>query len=116
MLIYLASPYTDPAMAVRDMRCKLVQEASARLFRKKIHVISPIALCHPITRQWSLPGEFPFWAEFDRKLIAACDQTWVLTLEGWKRSLGVAEEISISRELGKPVRLIDPKTLELSEL
>jgi hypothetical protein len=47
-----------------------------------------------------------FWEAQDRRLLQACDELWVLTLDGWQRSIGVRAEIKIAEALGKPVRLV----------
>ena len=113
MLIYLASPYSHPNYDVREVRCKQVQRVCAELARRSIHVIAPIAHWAPIAQDHNLPYEYEFWQELDRKMIRACDEIWVLTLDGWQDSRGITYELRIAREFDKPVKLMDPVSLFL---
>ena len=110
-LIYLASPYSDPAPDVMEARFDVVCEAAARLMRDGVNVFSPIAHTHPIA-QHGLPKDWTFWSQYDRLYLETCSELWVLMMEGWKESRGVAAEIAIMRLLEKPVRFIDADTLE----
>jgi len=38
----------------------------------------------------------------------------VLTLDGWRESMGVAEEIRMAGRLGKPVRYLTPDGMALT--
>ena len=61
--------------------------------------------------RWSVTAcrrTWPFWERFDREHLRRCDELVVLMLDGWGESVGVAAEIRIAAELGKPVRHIDP--------
>jgi hypothetical protein len=40
--------------------------------------------------------------------LARCDEVVVLTLAGWRESVGVQTEIRIAAELGKPVQYVAP--------
>ncbi len=75
--------------------------------REGRHVYSPIAHTHPIAIMGGLPLGWDYWEPFDRKMIAACDELWVLQIDGWDRSLGIAAEVQIATELGKTIRYID---------
>ena len=43
----------------------------------------------------------------------ACDGSreakFVLTLDGWRESVGVAAEMKLARNMGKPIRYYDPE-------
>ena len=108
-LAYLASPYSDTDPAVQHRRYLDACDAAAALMARGRMVLSPIAHTHPIARRGALPTGFDFWQRFDRRLIAACDELWVLRIDGWRESVGVRAEIAIARELGKPVRLVYPR-------
>jgi hypothetical protein len=51
-------------------------------------VFSPIVHSHPLVRH-GLPTHWRFWEAFDRKHIERCDEVAVLTIDGWKTSMGV---------------------------
>jgi nucleoside 2-deoxyribosyltransferase len=106
-MIYLASPYSHPDAAVREMRFRDACRAAAKLMRLGHTVFSPIAHGHCICTH-GLPTDWRFWEPFDRHHLERCDEVVVLTLDGWDASAGVQAEIRIAIELGKPVRYIEP--------
>jgi len=73
-------------------------------------VFSPVAHSHCIA-QHGLPLDWGFWERQDRRLLAACDELWVLQLDGWEHSRGVQAEIAIARAAGKPVRFVSETEL-----
>jgi len=109
-LIYLASPYSNADPAVEQARFDAVCQAAATLMRRGLLVFSPIAHSHAIAR-FGLPTDWAFWQRYDRAFLNRCRELWVLKLPGWESSVGVRAEIQIAREMGKPVRLIDPVAL-----
>lgn len=108
MLIYLASPYSHPDPTVRLDRFDTVCCVAASLMRKGVHLYSPIAHTHPIALKGDLPLSWEFWEQYDRKILAACQELWVCTIDGWKESKGCKAEIAIAAELGLPTRYIEP--------
>lgn len=109
-MIYLASPYSHPDPAVREARVLTVCHAAAALIRAGQHVFSPIAHSHPIAA-YGLPTDWPFWEALLRNHLGRCDELVVLTMDGWRESVGVTAEIAIAKELGKPVRFLAPDDL-----
>lgn len=108
-MIYLASPYTHPDSSVKIQRFEAVCEAAAKLISEDKLVFCPIAMMHPIAMKGELPGNWEYWEEFDKKCLGACEQLWVLCLEGWQDSTGVQNEILIASELRMPIRYLDPE-------
>jgi hypothetical protein len=106
-VIYLASPYTHPEPAVREDRFRAACRATAVLLQAGMHVFSPIVHSHPLVA-FGMPTAFSDWELIDRTYLERCDEVVVLMLGGWEESVGVQEEIAIARELGKPVRFLDP--------
>lgn len=102
-LIYLASPYSHPDPAVRAARFEAVCRVAGRLMAEGRFVFSLIAHTHPIAEVCALPLDFTYWAAYDRRMLEACDALAVLCLEGWQESVGVAAELALAAELGKPV-------------
>lgn len=102
-LIYLASPYSHVDVAVREARFRRVCEHAAKMMQRGSFVFSPIAHTHPIAVTGELDTGFAYWSEYDRKMIAVCDELHVLMLDGWRESVGVSAEILIADELGNPV-------------
>ena len=106
-MIYLASPYTHPDPSVREMRFRAVCRQAAEMLRCGIPVFSPIAYTHSIAAH-DLPVEWFFWERYDRVFLEICSEVWVLMLDGWRESKGVAAEIDIASELGMPVVYVEP--------
>lgn len=106
-MIYLASPYSHSEAVVREERFRAACRATARLIAAGHVVFSPIVHGHPLVHH-GLPTDWSFWERFDRDHLVRCDEVVVLTLDGWRESVGVAAEIRIAEELGKPVRYLAP--------
>jgi nucleoside 2-deoxyribosyltransferase len=110
-MIYLASPYTHPDHRVRQRRFEEACRAAAALLRAGVAVFSPVAHSHPIAR-YGLPTSWDYWATVDREFLARCDVLAVLTLPGWRESVGVQAEMACARELHIPIVFVAPGELE----
>ena len=106
-MIYLISPYSHPTAAVREERFRAACRAAAILMSEGHAVFAPVVHGHPIAA-CGLPHEWSFWQSCDREFLAVCDEAVVLRIDGWQESAGVAAEIRLAAELGKPVRYLDP--------
>ena len=106
-MIYLASPYSHSDANIREQRFLDVCRMTVTLMQQGHVVFAPIVHGHPLVGH-GLPTDWPFWERFDREHLRRCDELVVLMLDGWRESVGVAAEIRIAAELGKPVRHIDP--------
>ena len=106
-MIYVASPYSHPDAAVRTARYEEACRHAARLVREGRLAYSPIVHSHPLA-ELGLPGDWSYWADHNRRMLAACDAVVVLALPGWKESRGVAAEVAIAADLGLPVRFEAP--------
>ena len=110
-MIYLASPYSHSSVLVRQHRFEAACRAAAALLRAGVAVFSPIAHSHPIA-QFGVPTTWEFWSRLDREYLARCDVLAVLTLPGWRESVGVQAEMTLARELGVPLVFVTPDELE----
>ena len=106
-MIYLASPYTHPDPAVRELRFQAACAATAALIHAGHAVYSPVVHSHPLTA-YGLPSEWAFWGRTDLPHLEICEELVVLTLDGWEESTGVQAEMRHARVLGKPVRYLEP--------
>ena len=102
-MIYLASPYSHPDANVRHARYEAACQKAAEMMRDGRLVYSPIVHSHPLG-ELGLPGDWPFWAEHNRRMLGVCSGLVVLQLSGWERSRGVAEEIRIAETIGLPTQ------------
>ncbi len=109
-MIYLASPYSHPDAIIRERRFRAACRIAARLIRSGKVVFSPVAHGHAISL-YGVPTDCSFWEAHDRRFLEQCDEVVVLTLDGWQASVGVAAEIEIAEELGKPVCYLDVGSL-----
>jgi hypothetical protein len=106
-VIYLISPYSDPDPAVREQRFQVACAVTARLLLDGHDVYSPVVHGHPLVR-YGLSADWSFWERYDREHLERCDEVVVLTLDGWRDSIGVQAELRHAAVLGKPVRYVEP--------
>ena len=110
-MIYLASPYSHPSHRVRQHRFEEACRASAALLRAGIVVFSPIVHSHCLAAH-GLPTAWEYWHPIDREYLSLSDVLAVLTIEGWRKSEGVAAEIQLAGEFGIPVVYVTPAELD----
>lgn len=115
MLVYLASPYSHTDPAVREARAKQASCLAAALIRQGYHVLCPIGFFHYIHLCGELVADWDFWSKLDCDILCRCDQLWIITMQGWRASGGIAAELKFARFLGLPIKYVDPVTLEISE-
>ena len=115
-LDYLASPYSHPDPAVREVRFQAVCRAAAVLMGAGLHVFSPIAHTHPIALVGELPGDWEYWAKYDEAVLQTCRSIVVLQLDGWNASRGVQGERDIATLLHLPTYLVRPDPADLHHL
>lgn len=116
VLIYLAFPYNHPLESVRTRRFEEVCSIAAHLMRKGIYIFSPIAHTHPIALAGDLPRGWEYWKTYDEVMIRACDELWIVTLDGWEESQGIKGEIEIAQSLGKVIKYVEPQFCYLSDM
>lgn len=110
-MIYLASPYSHEEPRVVEDRVEAVRRCVLSLLRRGDIVFSPIAYSHQFAA--SMGGDWDSWSKFDRALIDAARELWVLMLPGWSVSVGVKAEVDYAVQTGKPVRYLTEE-LEMS--
>jgi hypothetical protein len=116
-IIYLACPYTNPDVVVREQRFQAATQAAASLIGRGYIVYSPITMTHPIDMVFAgdsatLGSEY--WVIFDEAFMDLCSELVVLKLNGWDRSAGIQREIKYFEAQGKPVRFIAPSEHAMS--
>lgn len=108
-MIYLASPYSHPDESVRQERFKLACMAAAALLRRGHRVFCPIAHSHPIAVIGGIdPLDYPLWARQDAGFLREARALVVLTIDGWRESRGVSEELAYARQRNKPIGYMSP--------
>lgn len=112
--IYLASPYSHPDPAVRDMRYMRVRDIAARLILERDQpVYSPIAHCHDMCTAAKASFTYEAWREQDEAMMRPAEEVWVAMLPGWRESAGIEEEVGFAEAARIPVRYLDPDTMEI---
>lgn len=107
-LIYLASPYSHKDSAIRQQRYEDTMKRTAELISSGFHVFSPITYIHSMVEHlMSTKTETRFTdyylfkngEKFDTDIIRRCDAFWILTLDGWRESVGIREELALAQKL-----------------
>jgi len=106
---YLAIPYTHEDEKVREYRAKIADTIFAAMMLGGRLIYSPISSSHHIAVNYDLPNLWNYWERLDKCFIAHCKRVIVVTLDGWKESVGVTAEIEYAKELGIPIEYIDPE-------
>jgi len=105
--IYLASPYSHPDKAVCNDRFRAACKAAAKLMRDGYIVFSPIAHGHNIAQYIDNHLDHNFWLEQDMSFLDSwADEMWVLMIDGWQESEGIAAETKRAETIGLPVKYI----------
>jgi hypothetical protein len=108
--IYLAGPYSSSDIKLQQTRFEKLNEAAASLMKKGWIVYSPISHNHPIATRHDLPTGWSFWGRMDKVFIQHALFVVVLTLPGWKESIGVQAEIELAQDANKLIVYLDPST------
>lgn len=109
MLVYLASPYSHPSEHIREQRAHAVVKLGAELFNKGLALFIPIAQSHLMHVIGMIPStDWENWWNNDVQNLKGCDELWIAAIDGWDKSKGVRGEMIVARELGLPIKLVDP--------
>ena len=109
-LIYIASPYS--AHTPEGSRIDKVEEgryletckACAALMLAGHLVYSPIMHWHVVDMLSDQQIGYEDYLAADCEMIKRCDEVWVLTIDGWDKSKGVAFEVKYAEMHKRPVR------------
>lgn len=120
--VYLALPYSETkdksqelsstkpdydTSGVKEERFKKANEVAAKLFKAGFWVVSPISMSHPIAKEGNIKGTFSEWEQFNYFQISTCHMVFILCIDGWDTSEGVAKEATFAQNNGIPVIKID---------
>ncbi len=107
-LIYLACPFRHEDLSIQKKRCAAAHYVTAQLFLEGKFVFSPLThneLLIDIIHD-KVPPEH--WMQFDLAILKIAQKLYVLKMDGWEKSKGVAREIAFARAHGIEVHEIDP--------
>ena len=105
--IYLATPYTHERLAVMDMRAIIASFLAAYFTEAGFCVYSPILVGHTMLKYIELPHNYEFWETRDKQFIQWCNEFWMVKLDDWGESTGMARELTYARILGKTLKTVD---------
>ena len=105
--IYLACPYTHDDPEVRRARVEAANRKAAELLQLGLIVFSPLTHSDRLGELMGNPMDHDFWMRQCRAFIEWADEIHVLRLPGWETSRGVAAEIKLAMEMGKPRHYMD---------
>ena len=105
---YLATVYTKHPDG-REAAFREAAEIAGRFLRAGVNVHSPIAHSHPIAVHGGVDAvDHDFWMWADRPAMDSACGLVVCRMPNWQKSRGIAEEIKVFTEAGKPVLYYDP--------
>ena len=110
---YIAVPYTSDDDTVMEARYIAVSRAAAHFKSLGLLVLSPVSHGHSLRRYGDAPVDWKGWAILAKAFLRHSKAMYILTLEGWRESVGVQAEIEVARALGIPIFLVDPETYEV---
>ncbi len=113
--VYLGSPYAK-YHAGMDEAARIVTVCAGKLMATGMRIYCPIAHGHAVTRYQDLPRSWDYWKGQDQPLIDAAVGLIVLTMEGWRESVGLQYEIEEFVRAGKPILHVSPAWLAASEV
>ena len=105
---YLACPYAHTDLSVMYARFKAASKVAAQMMAAGVVIFSPLTQNHTLAAFEDFPRDWEFWKRVDFPFLRMSKVLHVLTLEGWKRSTGVAAEISYAKEEGMEVGYLNP--------
>lgn len=106
-MIYLASPYSSPDPIIMKTRFLLAEQVTAQLMEEGHFIYSPIVHCHAMAERYALPKDFAFWRDYNIDMIRRADALYVLTITGWKESVGVTGEIGFAKHAGLEIKYVN---------
>ena len=113
-MIYLASPYSHPDLAVRNRRFSQAVHTTLELQADGVNVFSPIVYGHAIAT-WQEEREYLLeeidttaagWQAFNFEMFNLCNSMKVIGLVGWVESIGVTMELEWAASRGFNVEVL----------
>lgn len=107
-MIYLASPYSHPDPAVVQKRFEDITRIAAEINSRGIVAFSPITYGHTLWEfKKDLPTDWKFWRDICFEYLDLSSEIWVVTLPGWKESVGVMAEIKRAEDKRIKITYLD---------
>ena len=109
-LYYLASPYSASTDEQMQHNYELITKLGAIITELYGYaLIMPITTSHQMRKfNPNLGTSWEFWQRVDLNYLAHCDELIVVTMPGWKESIGVTAEIAFATQREIPITYLDP--------
>lgn len=106
-IVYIACPYSHNDQSVVEYRVKQFALFAASIENSgKEHAVSAM-FNHLINLYGSLPTNWEYWKSYSLSLLDKSEKVYVLKLDGWDKSIGVAGELEYATTTGKSIVYID---------
>lgn len=107
--VYLASPYTHTSQQVMTQRFRLITKIAAKLFNQFGHAFYlPITQSHLMAKIGNIAPDWDVWKDVDLAWLGQCQELWVVMMQGWKQSKGVAAEIEYANANNIQIKFVTP--------
>lgn len=103
--VFISMPYSGTLDQMNE-RVKHAKEYSVILLQRGIVPVCPVTSGHLLVEHSDIELSHQSWLQYAYEFFEMCDEVHVLQLQGWKESLGVAEEVYWARRSNKPVTFI----------
>lgn len=101
-LIYVAAPYAHPDAKIVQSRMTSLYSVMNIFSQRGLHVITPLFM-HEIVIRHAMKDDYAYWEQYCLNMLKRCDAMYVILLDGWAASRGVAEEIEFCVKHAIPV-------------
>lgn len=103
-LVFIASPLSCPDAGMKAARVDEAAKFAAWVMAEEGKNVYPAAVTdHHIGRFMEKAKGLEWWTENMETFMAPAESCYVLCLDGWEVSKGVALEVDVAVKLGKPV-------------
>jgi len=105
-MIYLISPYNDTNPYIRYNRFRLAARVCGHMAECGLNIYSPIVHWHSVVDTFpelNLGTDYKFWQRSNMEMMLLSTKAIVMTIEGWRDSLGVRDDIANAIAFSKPV-------------
>lgn len=115
-MIAITGPYNHQDPMVKEERVNIITSACLTLLLSGKTAITPLTyglmlIEHSKKKGVEIPDTFNYWEKFCLDFIESSDEVYVLNIDGWEDSKGVAAEIAKAKECNIPVYLVEHNTL-----
>lgn len=103
---YVASPYTHSDPAVRLYRVRQSALACAHMVLEGANPYSPLVHCDAIERLSGKVVDYDVWIRHCLAMLSKADTFYIIPIEGWSISKGVAIEKKFAESYGIPISFL----------